>query len=306
VAGVCTGNKAVAPSFDRQLHRDPDCYTDVGIPAVEHVIAVVDVAHVNNVGVVPVIRPVLRPWVNSAKPIALVLEAWIPANDQERQPVNAEAVVRAKISSIAVVRNAIAVVPASLLPIAVVRLPALCAVLLPGRLFDVLLLLRALGLFIASVLLRLLVLSLPLLLLGMLLLLVLIGLLLLGMLLLFVLIRLLLLLLSVLLWSRLFGFALLLLGMVLLFILLLVLCVHRSRDSKKQGQNSGARNLHNFHSYCLQILACERSHLAQSSSRRVDGVAYGFARHEKFHSPVLLSAGGVLVGGHRQSVAEAL
>jgi hypothetical protein len=192
------------------------------------------------------------------------LEARISTNHQEGQPVNAKAVVRPKISSITIVWNAIAVVPTSLLPVAVVRLPALCAVLLPGRLFDVLLLLGALGLFIASVLLRLLVLPLPLLLLGMLLLLlVLIGLLLLGMLLLLlvliglllsmllVLIRLLLLL-SVLLRSRLFGLALLLLGMVLLFILLLVLCVNRSRNSEKQGQNGGARNLHNFHRYCLQ------------------------------------------------------
>ncbi len=222
-------HKGSGSRFDRRLHRDADRDSNIGIPAVEHVIAVVDVGHVNNVGVVPVIRPVLRPWVNSAKPIALVLEAWIPANDQERQPVDAEAVVRAKISSIAVARNAIAVVPASLLPVAVVRLPAVCAVLLPRRLLDMLLLPGAPGLFIASPLLRLLVLPLPLPLLGMLLLLsVLFGLLLamllllvlmgllMSMLLLFVLIRMIPLL-SVLLGSRSFGLALLSLGMALAF-----------------------------------------------------------------------------------------
>jgi hypothetical protein len=59
----------------------PDRDSDVGIPAVEQVIAVVDIGQVNVVGVIPVVRPVLRPWVNSAKPIALILETWISAND---------------------------------------------------------------------------------------------------------------------------------------------------------------------------------------------------------------------------------
>jgi len=45
--------------------------------------------------------------------------------------------------------------------------------------------------------------------------------------------------------------------------------------------------------------------LSQATGRWVDGVANGFARHEKFHSPVLLPARGVIVGGYRQRVAEA-
>ncbi len=65
------------PSFDRRLHRDADRNSDVQIPAVGQVIAFVDVGHVNNVGVVPVVRPVLWPRVNSAEPIALVREARI-------------------------------------------------------------------------------------------------------------------------------------------------------------------------------------------------------------------------------------
>jgi len=106
--------------FDRRLHRDADRNSDVGIPAVEQVIAVVDVGHVNIVGVVPIVRPVLWPRVNSAEPIALVLEARIPTNYQQGQTVNSEPVVRAKVASIAIVRNAIPVVSTSLLPIAVV------------------------------------------------------------------------------------------------------------------------------------------------------------------------------------------
>ena len=45
--------------------------------------------------------------------------------------------------------------------------------------------------------------------------------------------------------------------------------------------------------------------LAQASCRRIDRVADRFAGYEKFHSAVLLPAGGVIVGGYRQSVAEA-
>jgi hypothetical protein len=47
---------------------------------VVQVIAVIDVDDINIVGVVPVVRPVSRPWVNEAEPIALVLETWISAN----------------------------------------------------------------------------------------------------------------------------------------------------------------------------------------------------------------------------------
>ena len=45
--------------------------------------------------------------------------------------------------------------------------------------------------------------------------------------------------------------------------------------------------------------------LLQASSGRVDWGADGFAGDEKFHSSVLLPARGVIVGGNRQSVAEA-
>src|SRR3984893_6599193 len=53
--------------------------------------------------------------------------------------------------------------------------------------------------------------------------------------------------------------------------------------------------------YCLVSTLA----LLQASCRRIDRVADGFAGYEKFHSPVLLPAGGVTVGGYRQGVAEA-
>jgi len=45
--------------------------------------------------------------------------------------------------------------------------------------------------------------------------------------------------------------------------------------------------------------------LAQASGSRIGWIADGLAGDEKFHSPVLLTAAGVVVGGYRQRVAEA-
>ena len=51
--------------------------------------------------------------------------------------------------------------------------------------------------------------------------------------------------------------------------------------------------------------SCRALALAQASSCRVHRVADRFAGYEKFHSPVLLPARGVIVGGHWQTVTEA-
>jgi len=107
------------------LHRDADRNSGLGIPAVEQVIAVVDVHDIDVVVVVPVIPPVFRPWVNETEPIAAVLEAGISAHNQEGESVNTEPMVPTKVSAEAVVRNAIAVVAATLLPGAVIGIPAL-------------------------------------------------------------------------------------------------------------------------------------------------------------------------------------
>jgi len=113
----------IAP--DRLLHRDVDCNADVGIPAVVHVVAVVDIVHIHFVVVVPVISPVLGPWVDRTEPITLVLEAWISAYNQERPAVDTEAMIRSKINAEAVVWDAIAVITATLLLGAVIGFPVL-------------------------------------------------------------------------------------------------------------------------------------------------------------------------------------
>ena len=102
------------------LHRDADCNSDIGIPAVEQVIAVVGVGDVDVICVVPVIRPVFWPWVNRTEPIATVLEARVPANNQEGKTVDSESMLRPKVSTEPVVGDAVAVVATTLLPIAVV------------------------------------------------------------------------------------------------------------------------------------------------------------------------------------------
>src|ERR1700688_2283838 len=97
------------------LHGDADCNSNVGISAVVHVIAVVRIGDINVVVVIPVIPPVFRPWVDETDPVALI--------------------------------------SATLLPIAMVGIPVLRAVLLPRALLNALLSLRALRTFIPPLLL---------------------------------------------------------------------------------------------------------------------------------------------------------
>jgi hypothetical protein len=107
------------------LHRDADRDSNIGIPAVVQVIAVVDVDNVDVVIVVPVIPPVFRPRVNSTDPIASVLEARVSAHNHEGQAVDPEPMFLTKVPAETVVRDAIAVVAAALLPSAVIGIPAL-------------------------------------------------------------------------------------------------------------------------------------------------------------------------------------
>lgn len=107
------------------LHGDADRNPDIRIPAVVHVVAVVGVDNIDIVVVVPIISPVCRPGVNRTDPIALVLKAGISTHNQEWQPRDAEFVILAEVSTITIVRNAIAVVAAALLPCAVVGVPVL-------------------------------------------------------------------------------------------------------------------------------------------------------------------------------------
>jgi hypothetical protein len=207
-----------------------------------------------------------------------------------------ERVLPSKVGPVTVFRNAATTASTGSLVLLLLLLSMLLLVLflLLLLLSMLLLLVLFLLLLLLSMLLLLLVLVLLLLLLSMLLL----GLGLLG--------RLgLLLLLSMLL----FGFGLsfrlgLLLRFALFFALLLLLCIAGSSDSEKQKQSrctDDSNSFHGcyFHYYLLRTLA-----LTQASCRHVDRIADGFARNEKFYSPVLLPAGGVIVGGYRQSVVE--
>jgi len=75
------------------------------------------------------------------------LKAGISADDHYRVAVNAEGVIRAKVTVIAVFGNAVAVVAAALLPVAMLGLPVACAMLLPDSLlFAFLAVLLLLGL----------------------------------------------------------------------------------------------------------------------------------------------------------------
>jgi hypothetical protein len=113
------------PHPDGLLKRDTDRNSRVGIPAVIQVVAIIDIGYVNVVVVVPVIAPVFRPGVNGTDPIAFVLEARVSAYNHEGEAVDAKPVVSTKVSAVAVIRNAVAVVATALSPSAMVRIPAL-------------------------------------------------------------------------------------------------------------------------------------------------------------------------------------
>jgi hypothetical protein len=107
------------------LPRDADRKPDIGIASVVQVVAVVDIGDVNVVVVIPVVPPIFRPWVNETDPIALILEAGESANNNKGPVVNPEPMVTTKVSTVAVVGDSVAVVTSALLPVAVVRVPAL-------------------------------------------------------------------------------------------------------------------------------------------------------------------------------------
>src|SRR6266404_5242250 len=120
-----SGAASPEAALGKPLHRDADRNSNVRIPAVVQVVAVIDVGDINVVVVVPVIPPVFRPRVNGTDPIALVLEARVAAHNQEREAVDTEPMLRPKVPTESVIRDAVAAVAATLLPGAVVGIPAL-------------------------------------------------------------------------------------------------------------------------------------------------------------------------------------
>ena len=113
------------------VYVDGDCDPVPGVPAVVQVIAVFGVNDIHVIVVVPIVRPVLWPWVHETEPKAAVLEARVPSIQLHRVPVDAEPVIRTKVATITVIWNTVAVVAAALLPVTVLGLPVTCAMLLP-------------------------------------------------------------------------------------------------------------------------------------------------------------------------------
>ena len=127
----------IAPPFGLQTtsERDADCNSGTaGISAVEQVITVVVVIHVHVVCLIPVRSPVLGIGIEQTEPIAAVLEARVSADHHEGHSVDAEPVSPTVVAAEIVVRDSVAVVPATLPPTAVLLIPPGGAMLLPDTL----------------------------------------------------------------------------------------------------------------------------------------------------------------------------
>src|ERR1039457_5413233 len=112
-----------------QIHVD--CDSIPWMLTVVQVIAVSGVVDVHIIVVVPIVRPVFRPWVNDTEPKAAILEPGVPTRKNHRETAKAEAVILAKGATETVVGNPVAIVTAALAPFAVLRLPATRAILKP-------------------------------------------------------------------------------------------------------------------------------------------------------------------------------
>ena len=98
---------------------------------VVQVIAVSGVVDVHIIVVIPIVRPVFRPWVNDTKPKAAILEPGVPTRKNHRETVKAKSVILAEGVTETIVGDTVTAVAAALLPFAVLRLPVMCAILKP-------------------------------------------------------------------------------------------------------------------------------------------------------------------------------
>jgi hypothetical protein len=119
---------------ERLVQVEADGNAIAGMSAVVQIVSVAVVVHVHVIAVVPIVCPVLWPRVNQTEPIATVLEAAMPANIHHGESVDPELVILAIVATETIIRNAVAVVTAALLPGAVLRLPAMCTITLPSNL----------------------------------------------------------------------------------------------------------------------------------------------------------------------------
>jgi len=106
----------------------------VGIARIDQVIPAIHPLDVHGVGVIPVTRPVVGPWIEHLHPIAVIPESRVPFDSLERQSVDAEAMTFSEVRAEAIVGDAVTVVSTALRPGAVLGLPVLRPVLLPRRL----------------------------------------------------------------------------------------------------------------------------------------------------------------------------
>src|SRR5579864_5679041 len=113
------------------VHIYGDCDPIPGVPTVVKVIAVFGVNDIYIIVVVPIVRPVLWPRVHETEPKAGVPESRMPAIYFHWVTVDAEPVICTKVAAIVVFWNPVATVSTTLPPVAVLRLPVTCTMLLP-------------------------------------------------------------------------------------------------------------------------------------------------------------------------------
>lgn len=125
--GVDAAQSTVAldPALGKALHRHADGNADVWVSAVVHVIPIVRINHIDIVGLIPVVGPCIWPRIDHAEPITVVLKAWEATNHHVRLVVDYERIIRSKVAVVAVFRDAVTVIAAALLPVAVVVVPVL-------------------------------------------------------------------------------------------------------------------------------------------------------------------------------------
>ena len=104
---------------------------NAGISWIIQVISAIVIFDVYVICVIPVIGPVLWPWIDHGKPETIDLEAWKALYHSHGHTINAEPVGFSKRGAEAIVRNAVAMISAALLPIAVLGFPVTGAMLLP-------------------------------------------------------------------------------------------------------------------------------------------------------------------------------
>ena len=99
--------------------------------AVEHVIPVIDVVHIDVVGSVPNGRPRFWARINHSKPEASELETWGAFDHDDWYVVDPKPVSPAKMRAEAIVRNAVSLIAAAFVPGAMLSLPIMRTLTLP-------------------------------------------------------------------------------------------------------------------------------------------------------------------------------